>query len=148
MKKKVFKITGDENINFDTEHSDHINRYITVNGNRLHSFSIANIMERLPDENYITRKTTLEEIKMYIRTKNIAPGSIKINRQIQEKCANKTQGKLKNIFNARPSAGYFPNVFIDAIIKFIPRKDRAITSPINSIIQFPYLKYSVKYFRE
>ncbi len=48
-----------------------------------------------------------------------------------EKCTNKTLEQLKNLFNACLSAGYFPNVFKEAIIKFIPKKDKAVTNPVN-----------------
>ncbi len=102
------------------EHSDHINRYIIGNSNRVKPFPTAN-MERLDDENYIVRPLTLEEIKLYVRkTKEKAPRSTKINKQILEKCTNKTLEQLTNIFSACLSAGYFPNVFKNAIIKFIP----------------------------
>ncbi len=78
---------------------------------------------------------------MYIRrTKKKAPGFTKINKIILEKCTDKTL-EPKNIFNACLSAGYFSNVFKEAIIKFIPKKDKAITSPINyrpiSLLEVP-----------
>ncbi len=58
------------------------------------------------------------------RTKKKTPGSTKINKQILEKCTDKTLEQLKNIYNACLSAGYFPNGFKEAIIKFIPKKDK------------------------
>ncbi len=55
--KNVFKITEEEENNFDKQYSDHINRYITVNYNRIKSFPTANT-ERLDNENYLTREIT------------------------------------------------------------------------------------------
>ncbi len=52
-----------------------------------------------------------------------------------------TLEQLKNILNACLSAGYFPNYFKEAIIKFIPRKDKSPTNPINyrpiSLLEIP-----------
>ncbi len=139
--KDVFKITDEEGNNFDKQHSDHIDRYINVNINRIKSFLTAD-MNRLNTENYHTREITLEEIKAYIRrSKKEAPGSTKINKQILEKRTDKTLEQLKNIFNACLSAGYFPSVFKEAIIKFIPKKDKTLTNPMNyrpiSLLEVP-----------
>ncbi len=81
-------------------------------------------MNRLNTENRRTRAITVEEIKMYVRkTKKKAPGSTKIYKYILEKCTDKTIEQLKNIFIGCLSARYFRNVFKEAIIKFIPKKD-------------------------
>ncbi len=49
--------------------------------------------------------------------------------------------QLKNILNACLSAGYFPNCFKEAIIRFIPKKDKSPTNPINyrpiSLLEIP-----------
>ncbi len=37
----------------------------------------------------------------------------------------------KNLFNACLSVGYFPNVFKEAVIKSIIKKDKYPTNPIN-----------------
>ncbi len=86
MRKKII---------FDKQHSDHIDRYINVNINRINSFPTAD-MNRLNMESYHNREITLEEIKAYIRTsKKKAPGSTKINKQILEKFTDKTLEQLK-----------------------------------------------------
>ena len=94
-------------------------------------------MDRLNTEQYHTREIT------YIRrSKKKAPGFTKINKQILEKCTDKSLEQLKNIFNACWSAGFFfPNTYKEAIIKFIPKKDKALTNPINyrsiSLLEVP-----------
>ncbi len=139
--ENVFKITEEEDNNFDQQHSDHINRYITVNNNRVNTFPTVDL-SRINTEDYHTREITIEEIKTYIqRSKRKAPGSTKINNQILQKCTHKTLAQLKNIFNACLSIGYFPNIFKEAIIKFIPKKDKSPLYPINyrpiSLLEVP-----------
>ncbi len=86
-----FKITEKEEKKIDKLHTDHINRYeyISVNNNRVKSHPTANT-SRLNTGNYHTIEITLDEIKTYIRrSKNKAPASTKINKQILEKCTEK-----------------------------------------------------------
>jgi len=139
--KDVFRITDEEENNFDKNHSEHIDRYININNNRVKSYPTVDI-NRINTENYHTREITLEEIKTFIkRSKKKTPGSTKINKVILEKCTEKTLEQLKNIFNACLSVGYFPNCFKEATIKFIPKKDKNLTNPINyrpiSLLEVP-----------
>lgn len=104
--RDVFRITEEEENNFDKDHSEHIDRYINANNNRVQSFPTANMNELNTDFN--TREITVEEIKGFIRrSKKKTPGSTKINKEILEKCTDKTLDQLKNIFNACLSAGTF-----------------------------------------
>ncbi len=139
--KNVFRITDEEEQNFDKQHSDHIDRYININNNRVKPYFTVEL-NRLNNENYNTREITTEEIKTYIRrSKNKAPGTTKINKTILEKCTYKTLEQLKNIFNACLAIGYFPSAFKEAIIKFIPKKDKSPINPINyrpiSLLEVP-----------
>ena len=139
--KNVFRITQEEENHFDKNHSDHIDRYINIYNNRIKPYPTAS-NNRLNSDNNHTREITLEEIKMFIRlTKKKTPGTTKINKTILENCTEKTLEQLKNIFNACYSAGYFPNCFKEAVIKFIPKKDKAPTNPINyrpiSLLEVP-----------
>ncbi len=139
--KNVFRITEEEENLFDKTHSDHIDRYINIFNNRTKPFPTANTNRLNVDTNY-TKEITLEEIKMFIRrSKKKTPGSTKINKTILENSTSKTLEQLKNIFNACYSAGYFPNCFKEARIKFIPKKDKAPTNPKNyrpiSLLEVP-----------
>ncbi len=139
--KDVFKITEEEDNNFDKQHSDQVNEYINANLNRVNTFPTVDL-SRLNTEDYHTREITLEELKTYIqRSKKKAPGSTKINIQILQNCTNKTLEQLKNIFNACLSTGYFPDGFKEAIIKSIPKKDKTPLNPINyrpiSLLEVP-----------
>ncbi len=78
----VFRITEEEENNFDKDHSGNIDRYINANNNRVQSFPTAN-MNRLNTEDFNTRGTTVEEIKGFIRRpKKKTPSSTKINEEI------------------------------------------------------------------
>ncbi len=139
--KDVFRITEEEENIFDKNHSDHIDQYINIHNNRVKPFPTVNI-NRINNENYQTREITLEEIKLFIRrSKKKTPGSTKIYKIILEKCTEKTLEQLKNILNACLSAGYFPNCFKEAIIRFIPKKDKSPTNPVNyrpiSLLEIP-----------
>ena len=139
--KDVFRISEEEDNNFDKQHADLVNEYINENHNRAATFSIAEL-NRLNTEDYHTREITLEELKTYIRrSKKKAPGLTKINIQILQNCTNKSLEQLKNIFNACLSTGYFPDIFKEAIIKFIPKKDKSPLNPINyrpiSLLEVP-----------
>ncbi len=115
--KEVFKITDEDDVNYDTQHSNHINAYINVNINRVKFFQTVDT-SRLNIQNYHTREITTEEIRGCIRKfENKAPGTSKINKQILEKYTDKAIEQLKNIFNACYSTGYFPHLFKNAMIK-------------------------------
>ncbi len=139
--KNVFRITEEEENSFDKNHSNHIDRYINIYNNRVKPFPTVNT-NRINNENYQTRKISLDEIKMFIRrSKKKTPGYTKINKTIMENCTEKTLKQLQNIYNACLSTGYFPTCFKEAIIKFIPKKDKAPTNPINyrpiSLLEIP-----------
>ena len=114
---------------------------IDLFSDRVNPFPTANTT-RINNKNYLSREITVEEIKTFIkRSKKKTPGSTKINKIILEKCTDKALLQLKNILNACYAAGYFPNIFKEAIIKFIPKKDKALTNPINyrpiSLLEVP-----------
>ena len=139
--KEVFKITDEDEANFDIEHSDHINAYINININRVKYFQTVDI-SRLNNENHHAREITIDEMKGYIwKFKNKAPGTSKINKQILVKCTDKAMEQLNNIFNACFSTGYFPRKFKNAIIKFIPKEKKSPQNPMNyrpiSLLEVP-----------
>ncbi len=65
--KDVFRITADDKNNVDQTHSQHIDRYITANENKVKSFPTANL-NRINNESIYMREITLEELKTYIRS--------------------------------------------------------------------------------
>ncbi len=80
--RDVFKITEEEDNNFDNQHSDQVNQYINANLNRGNTFPTVDL-SRLNTQDYHTTQITLQQLKTYIpRYKHKAPGSTKINIQI------------------------------------------------------------------
>ncbi len=139
--RDVFRITDEEQAKFDKQHSDHIDAYINVNYHRVTSCPTSNL-SRLSNENFQTREIEKEGIKRYIQKfKNKAPGFSKISKVILQNCTDKALEQLKNLYNACYSAGYFPQIFKRAIIKFIPKKDKSPVQPINyrpiSLLEVP-----------
>ncbi len=123
--KDIFRITEEEEGNFDAAHSEHINSYINIFYDRLKPYNTCNL-SRLNNENFHTRKIEKYEIIRYLRkSKKRAPGDSKINKVILEKCTDNAIQQLVNIFNACFSGGYFSTYFKKAIIKFIPKDNKS-----------------------
>ncbi len=73
----------------------------------------------------------IDEITKYFKsTKHKAPVT-RINKNVMEKCTNKTITMLFNLFNACFSAGLFPTAFKKAIIRFIPKEGKTPKDPMN-----------------
>ncbi len=64
--KDAFRITEEEEINFDNLQSEHIDAYINVNNNRINPYERVDL-NRLEKNNYYTKGVTEEEIKRWIR---------------------------------------------------------------------------------
>ena len=59
--KDIFRITEEEEANFDAAHSEHINSYINIFHDRLKPYNTSNL-NRLNNENFYTRKIEKYEI--------------------------------------------------------------------------------------
>ncbi len=137
----IFRITDEEEANFDAIHSQHIDTYI---GTQIHRTTPHNTSDaaRLTTDSFYSRPIQSEEIQKHIkRMKHKAPGTTKINKKVLEKCPEKSIEQLCNIFNAAFSSGFFPNAFKTAIIKLIPKENKAPKNPINyrpiSLLEVP-----------
>ena len=90
--KVVFKITEEDESNFDKQHSEHVDGYVHVNHYRLNTFPIVDL-NRLNTEDYHTREITLDKMRTFIRrSEKKTPGSTKI----LQKCTHKTLVQLRN----------------------------------------------------
>ncbi len=139
--RDIFRITEEEGTNYDTMHSNHVNSYINIQQCRIHPYNKVDL-NRLDNEKFLTKTKDKEEIKRYIRrSKRKAPGSSRINQLILEKCPEKAIKQLNNIYNACYSAGYFPEVFKQAIIKSIPKENKSPLNPLRyrpiSLLEVP-----------
>ena len=87
--KNIFRITDEEEAEFDAAHSEHINTYINIFHNRFQPYNESNL-SRLNNENFYIRKIEKYEIIRYLKkSKKKAPGESKINKVILEKCTEK-----------------------------------------------------------
>lgn len=129
--RDVFRITDEEEAKFDRQHSDHIDTYININHLRVSPYPTSNIC-RLSNENTQTSVITKEEIKSHVQKfKYKAPGSSGISKIILQNCTDSAFEQLTDLYNACYSAGYFPQIFKRAIIKFIPKNNKSPIQPIN-----------------
>ncbi len=139
--KDIFRISEEEEILFDEEHSHHIDTYINAQRQRTTPFPYVNL-DRLNNDTIYTRKIEKTEIQKYLRGCNKkAPGESKISKLILGNITEKAMEQLINIYNACLSIGYFPKTFKKAIIKFIPKGNKPPTDPLNhrpiSLLEVP-----------
>ncbi len=53
--KDIFRITDEEEANFDVAHAEHINSYINIFQERINPYNVSNL-SKLNNENFYTRK--------------------------------------------------------------------------------------------
>ncbi len=63
--KDIFRITQDDENNFDTQHSEHIETYIQIQQHRTTSYNTTDTT-RLDNLNFHTRPMTVEEVKKHL----------------------------------------------------------------------------------
>lgn len=139
--ENIFTITPEENILFDQETDNNINNYITANRDLISPYHTSDL-SRLNNQEYTTATITLQEITNTIKSfKNNTPGHSKINKTILTNLPESALTKLTEIFNHTYSAGYFPQAFKTALIKLIPKPNKATTDPYNyrpiSLLEVP-----------
>ncbi len=62
----VFRITEEDEANFEAAHSDHINTYICIFEDRIKPYNSSNL-SRLKNDKFYTRKVQLHEINRYLK---------------------------------------------------------------------------------
>ncbi len=137
----IFRITEEEEATFDTQHSEHVHRYMNTQAHRITPYNTTDIT-RLSLNCFYTREIQKEEIEKHIKKlKHKAPGSTRINKKVMENCTENSIKQLCNIYNAAFSLGSFPNAFKNAIIKLIPKENKSPKNPINyrpiSLLEVP-----------
>lgn len=121
----VFRIDPEDNEEFDREHEQEIENYITDNVNRIEPYRHADL-SRLEANNPLTKPIEMWEIKIIIKNfKDKAPGESGIRKTIIQNMPDIAIRKLKDIYNWALSMGYFPIKFKNAVMIFIskPNKD-------------------------
>lgn len=109
--KNIVRMTEEEELKFDREHSEYIEAFINNNIHRIQHHEKIDL-SRLDEHNHFTKPIKEHEVVMAIkRLKNKAPGHSTINKRILEKLPKKAVIALTNIYNACLSCGYFPSSF-------------------------------------
>lgn len=139
--KQVFRISPQENAEFDLEKETEVNRYIDMNQIKITTFPRSDL-NRLRGANLIDTLITQEEIKAIIKSfKNNTPGETNINKAILKNIPDAGIKKLQTIFNHSISLGYFPSKFKTALIKMLPKPNTDNRDPKNyrpiSLLEVP-----------
>ena len=125
--EKIYTITDEDNEDFDENHETRILQELNERIHRTTPYDTAD-PTRLQENHILTKKITEYEIISIIKSmKNNAPGESGIKKAALEKLPNVAIKVLQNIFNAALSAGYFPDRFKRATIKFIPKEGKSPT---------------------
>ena len=132
---KIFKITEEENANFDERHE-----ILVTNHNENHTDILEHSLTF--DHNRDVEIVTIEDIKSAINTtKQRSPGKSGITKL---HLANIPPNMIENfaqIINSSLNLGYFPKVFKHAIMIFIPKPNKTPTLHTNyrpiSLLEVP-----------
>ena len=141
--EKVFSILPDDNLNFDLNKEREVEDFLNSPEGRRKTTSLEIInFNNLDDNNYLTRKITLNEIKAILnKIKNKAPGITGINKEILKHLSEPCWDQIIEIYNATLASGKFPNIWKKAKIILIPKPGKDHLRPGNyrpiSLLEVP-----------
>lgn len=114
----MFKITPEENANFDLQHEEMVDNYMTEHHEDITPYEVVDL-NRLSNENYMTKSVEIWEIKRIITDfKNKAPGISKVNKTVLKNLPNEALDELMIVSNETISMGYFPRVYKKGMLTF------------------------------
>lgn len=121
--------------------NDNVLDYLRRNTDRLSPHEMAD-PDRLTGDSALSCRISLEEIRnTFRRGRPTAPGSTKINKTVLQHLPESALKRLKDIFNASLSAGYFPDSFKKAEMRMIVKPGKDPTRPGNyrpiSLLEVP-----------
>ena len=133
--------TEDDDYNGEEETIEEVNNFHRINHQRLTPYHTGDIT-RLRADNYLTTQISNNEIETIInKLKKTCPGESGINKTILKHIPKEAITRLKNIFNASLSAGYFPDKWKDAVLRLIPKPNKSPHHPSNyrpiSLLEVP-----------
>ena len=139
--QNIFKITDEENRQYDEETERQVNEYINENIEICTPYELSDL-RRLRGENGIDKLISEEDVKNTIKQfKNNTPGETQINKIIMKNLPDIAISTIKDLFNHSLSMGYFPDKFKTAIIKLLPKPNTDQANPINyrpiSLLEVP-----------
>ncbi len=127
----IFKITQEENANYDRETEQEVEEYLNNNPGKVRTYEKSNI-NRLQGDDSIDTRITSREIYLTIKSfRNETPGETNIHKTVLSHLPENALTTLQNLLNHSFSMGYFPLKFKTAIIQLIPKPNTNHTDPIN-----------------
>lgn len=128
----IFRITDEEEANFDRANDRRVNEFINDNEPSITPYEYADL-ERLNAENYMTRPTTRREIKQIIKDlkNNKAPGLSGINKVILLNIPDIAIDRFVEILNLTMSMGYFPVLYKNGIIVLVVKPGKNGRDPTD-----------------
>ena len=129
--KNVFKISEEENQNFDEENEIRVNNFLNENLYRTKPYEFANT-RRLDPNNFLTKPIEKRHIISIIKQfKKKAPGKSGINKEILDNLPKEALDRLNVILNLALSMGYFMVFFKNGIMIFTTKPGKNNKYPIN-----------------
>lgn len=125
--QRVFRITDDENEQFDSEHENTINNWMRNKIEEITPTEKTDI-NLIPDAEKITERELLHNLRKF---KEKTPGLSGITKNVLINLPQKGIDTLLEIFNATLSAGYFPDDLKKTKMIFIPKEGKNIKEIIN-----------------
>ena len=137
----IFKISEDENRNFDPINERRVNETLRNNTERIQPY-LTSDLSRLLEDDPLLRPMQIADLKRIIKSmKNKAPGKSGIRKNVMEKCPEIALVKFKELINHALSIAYFPEAFKYAIIRLILKEGKDNRNPTNyrpiSLLEFP-----------
>ena len=139
--EKVFRISPQENRDFDANHEEMVINYLDNHRERTTPFNTTDL-RRLDHNNELTKPITTTQLKILIKNlKKKAPGETRINHLMLKQLPNSMIEALVSIFNLALSMGYYLDWFKKAILKFIQKDEKDATKVENyrpiSLLEIP-----------
>ena len=123
---QVFQDDDDDN---DFANNDIVFEFLRANGHRISPHAGAD-PSRLSGTSLLDSLISSEELKFAIRSsKSTCPGGSKINKTVLTHLPDCSLDRLRGIFNAALSAGYFPDRFKEAEMRMIVKSGKDPTRP-------------------
>ena len=120
----IFKITEEENANYDIAHEERIMNYLEENYYRTQPYHLANLNRLNNEDSLIKPLQYFDMLRIIGNFKNKAPGNSGINKGILTKLPRVALERLDDIINILLSMGYFSVVFKNGLMVFTPKGDK------------------------
>lgn len=136
------EVYTDHDLDERNETEEEVRQFLNLNQHKITPYHTGDINRLNSDNNFLTFEITNDQITNIIKAmKSTCPGNSGINKIILKNLPEEAITRLKHIFNASLSAGYFPDKFKTATIKFIPKQGKNIKIPTNyrpiSLLEVP-----------